>query len=77
MIGGEILFEFPAVSGDYLGPKITNSTFSHSAGNGVRFSCNVGHRGCLTTDYTDPSLSNTFSGFSMYPAENPLTCPPQ
>jgi hypothetical protein len=76
-VSGEVEFNQTTNGLDYDGPAITRSTFKTSAGNGVRYRCNVGRSGgCLNTDYQAPALNNTFTGFTTgLPAENPLTCP--
>lgn len=73
-----ILFTISSNGADYDGPPIRNSVFRHSAAAGVRSRCNVNHGGgCLSTNYEDPALGNTFEGFLPpdRPATTPLNCP--
>ena len=76
MTQGELEFDTPLVGGDFAGPSITNTTFTQSAGNGIRGYCNIGPTNCLATDYTKPDLNNTFDGFTNdLPGQTPLGCP--
>jgi hypothetical protein len=73
---GEVEFTMSTGGDDYDGPAITSTTFTQSAGNGVRFRCGEHHNGaCLKTDYTAPAHGNTFTGFTAHPGQNPMTCP--
>jgi hypothetical protein len=72
-IGGEILFT-DSLGSAYMGPPITNSRFSFSAGNGIRSRCNGTASGCLTTDYTIAGLMNTFDDIANV-NQDPLGCP--
>jgi hypothetical protein len=71
---GEIVFQTPLFGGDYVGPSITNTTFVHSAGNGVRGYCNIGPTNCLSTDYTPKALGNVFEGFTSNSGQTKLGC---
>ena len=70
---GMVAFQTPQGGGDYAGPSITNTSFAHSAGNGVRGYCNIGPTNCLTTDYTNDA-NNVFEGFTSIAGQPNLGC---
>ena len=64
---GPVLFIAPSDGQSYAGPPITHSKFLHSAGQAIRSTCGTAY--CLTTDYTDASLGNTFTDIKVAPVE--------